>query len=77
MHALGLFVAQLRGRTKVDDRNRIVAGIEASVAAMNELFNALLDISKLDLGVLTPKVIEFPHRSIVETDRDDIRRACA
>src|SRR5258708_25298554 len=27
---------------------------------MNELFNALLDISKLDAGVLTPSMAEFP-----------------
>ncbi len=66
LHALGLFVAQLRGRTRVDDRNRIVAGIEASVAAMNELFNALLDISKLDSGVLTPKVTEFPIAQLLK-----------
>jgi signal transduction histidine kinase len=66
LHALGLFAAQLRGRTRVDDRNRIVAGIEASVAAMNELFNALLDISKLDSGVLTPKVTEFPIAQLLK-----------
>jgi signal transduction histidine kinase/CheY-like chemotaxis protein len=60
LHALGLFVAQLRGRTGVDDRKRIVAGIEASLSAMNELFNALLDVSKLDSGLLTPRLVEFP-----------------
>jgi len=60
LHALGLFVAQLRGRTGAADRKRIVAGIEAALSAMNELFNALLDISKLDAGVLTPKIVELP-----------------
>jgi signal transduction histidine kinase/CheY-like chemotaxis protein len=60
LHALGLFVAQLRGRPRADDRKRIVAGIEAALSAMNELFNALLDISKLDAGALTPNVTEFP-----------------
>ena len=28
--------------------------VNRAVAAMNEFFNALLDISKLDAGVLTP-----------------------
>jgi signal transduction histidine kinase/CheY-like chemotaxis protein len=60
LHALGLFVAQLRGRTGAADRKRIVAGIEAALSGMNELFNALLDISKLDAGVLVPKVAAFP-----------------
>jgi signal transduction histidine kinase/CheY-like chemotaxis protein len=66
LHALGLFVAQLRGRTGAADRKRIVAGIEAALSAMNELFSALLDISKLDAGVLTPKVTEFPIAQLLK-----------
>lgn len=60
LHALGLFVAQLGGRTRADERTRIVARINAALSAMNELFNALLDVSKLDAGVLTPNLAEFP-----------------
>jgi signal transduction histidine kinase len=53
LHALGLFVAQLRSDMSVQERSRIVECINASVSAMNELFNALLDISS-DAGALTP-----------------------
>lgn len=60
LHALGLFVAQLCGRTRADERKRIMARINAALSAMNELFNALLDVSKLDAGVLTPNLTEFP-----------------
>jgi CheY-like chemotaxis protein/anti-sigma regulatory factor (Ser/Thr protein kinase) len=60
LHALGLFVAQLHDRTRAAERRRIVARIDAALSAMNELFNALLDISKLDAGVLTPSIAEFP-----------------
>ena len=60
LHALGLFVEQLRGRGSPNERDRVVDRIEASVAAMNELFTALLDISKLDAGALTPDVTAFP-----------------
>ena len=60
LHALGLFVAQLHGRTRADERRRIMAGIDSALSAMNELFNALLDVSKLDAGVLTPNLAEFP-----------------
>lgn len=59
MHALNLFVAQLRGEAHQVERNRIIARIDAAVAAMNELFNALLDISKLDAGVLVPSISGF------------------
>src|SRR5262245_17916736 len=48
LHALGLFVAQLRTKIDAPDRYRIVERVDAAVTAMNELFNALLDISKLD-----------------------------
>jgi signal transduction histidine kinase len=54
LHALGLFVAQLRGRMRATERSRVVERIDTALAAMNELFSALLDISKLDAGVLTP-----------------------
>src|SRR5437667_6602766 len=33
---------------------------------MNELFNALLDISNLDSGVLIPKITEFPVEQLLK-----------
>jgi signal transduction histidine kinase len=60
LHALNLFVTQLRRETDQAEQARLVERIDASVAAMNELFSALLDISKLDAGVVTPSVSEFP-----------------
>ena len=60
LHALGLFVAQLSGRTNAAERKRLVTGIEAALSGMNELFSALLDISKLDAGVVNPKWSDFP-----------------
>ncbi len=60
LHALGLFVAQLSGRTNATERRRLVEGIEAALSGMNALFNALLDISKLEAGVITPKWSDFP-----------------
>ena len=66
LHALGLFVAQLHGPVRADERRRIVARIDAALSAMNELFNALLDISKLDAGVLTPSIIEFPVAKLLD-----------
>jgi signal transduction histidine kinase len=65
LHALGLFVAQLRGRTRGEERQRVVGRIEAALSAMNELFNALLDISKLDAGVLRPKYSDFPVKQLL------------
>ncbi len=60
MHALGLFVAQLRSHMTSAEGGRLVDRIDDAVIGMNELFNALLDISKLDAGALTPTITGFP-----------------
>jgi signal transduction histidine kinase/CheY-like chemotaxis protein len=60
LQALGMFVAQLNERMRAAERRQIVQRIETALAAMNELFTALLDISKLDAGVLKPQITEFP-----------------
>jgi signal transduction histidine kinase/CheY-like chemotaxis protein len=60
LHALGLFVAQLNADTNRADRRRIVARIGTAVSVMNDLFNALLDISKLDAGAVAAEITAFP-----------------
>ena len=60
LHALNLLAAQLRADADPEERVRLVAHINAAVGAMNELFDALLDMSKLDAGVLEADVTEFP-----------------
>ncbi len=60
LHALNLFVTRLERETDPAERDRVIAGIDSAVGAMNELFNALLDISKLDAGVLKPDITRFP-----------------
>ena len=66
LHAMGLFVAQLRSRMNADERRRVIDRIDEAVAAMNELFNALLDISKLDAGALAPSITEFPAARVFQ-----------
>jgi len=66
LHALGLFVAQLRTNMNASDRNRIIERIGAAIANMNELFGALLDISKLDAGPLDTNVTEFPIAQLLQ-----------
>jgi len=66
LHALGLFVAQLRTTANVAERQRLVERMDAAVAMMNELFKALLDISRLDAGALTPNLTEFPLATLFE-----------
>lgn len=60
LHALNLFVAQLQGESDPIERSRLIAQVDATVGAINELFNALLDMSKLEAGVLEPNLMELP-----------------
>jgi signal transduction histidine kinase/ActR/RegA family two-component response regulator len=66
LHALGLFVAQLRTATTAAERQRVVERIDTAVAMMNELFKALLDISRLDAGALTADITEFPMARLLD-----------
>ncbi len=56
MHALGLFMGELHSRITTPDQRQIVEKVEESVEAMSGLLDALLDISKLDAGVVIPQV---------------------
>jgi signal transduction histidine kinase len=66
LHALGLFAAQLHAPTDATERAYIVGRIETALGDMNELFNDLLDISKLDAGILSPNRTEFPLKHLFE-----------
>lgn len=60
LHALGMFIGQLNTPRDGANLKRIVERAEASVAAMNELFDALLDISRIDTQQVAPSVGPFP-----------------
>jgi two-component system, sensor histidine kinase len=52
VHALGLLAGALRGIAMAPEGNLLLDQIEASTNAMDGLFTALLDISRLDAGVV-------------------------
>lgn len=59
MHALGLFIGELQATVNNENQRKIVMKVEESVDAMSGLLNSLLDISKLDAGLITPQLVEF------------------
>ena len=60
VHAIGLFVGALRGMTISADAREGVEQIETASQAMNALFAALLDISRLDAGIVEVERHAFP-----------------
>lgn len=66
IHALGLFIGALRGRTMDAEAAELVDHIDGSVAAMDGLFASLLDISKLDAGVVAARTRPFPVMQLLD-----------
>ena len=52
MHAIGLFAATLKQRVTTPEQAELVQRIEDSVGALQAMFDALLNISRLDAGML-------------------------
>jgi signal transduction histidine kinase/CheY-like chemotaxis protein len=59
LHALSLFVDNLKTTQDRDTRIMLIDRVHDSVSALEALFNALLDISKLDAGVVEPVLEHF------------------
>ncbi len=59
MHALGLFVSALKPHVAGEQGPRILERVESTVRSTEVMFNAMLDVSRLDAGVLVPDVKAF------------------
>ncbi|MEW6590366.1 MAG: ATP-binding protein [Pseudomonadota bacterium] len=66
LHALSLFVAALKARNQQPETQTLIDNIEASTAAMELLFNALLDISRLDAGTIEAHPVHFPLQKLMQ-----------
>jgi len=60
LHALQLFVQALEDTTLPTHAQQLVANVRRSVDSMEELFDALLDISRLDAGNVRARVETIP-----------------
>lgn len=74
MHALGLFVAELGQKQHAPDTRRLVERIAVSAETMENLLDSLLDISRLDAGVLDRQIKPFPLQPLFERIDVDYRR---
>jgi signal transduction histidine kinase len=59
MHALTLFVDVLKNREHAPQTAQLVGQVEQSVEVLGSMFDALLDISRLDAGVVQPRYENF------------------
>jgi signal transduction histidine kinase len=71
LHAMGLFAAALADKVQDGEMRNMVDSINASVDALETLFNELLDISKIDAGAIRPKAETFALQPLLERIRID------
>ena len=73
MHALGLLFESLRPRVTDAAAQHLVQSIAATIHTLEDLFNALLDISKLDAGVIQCDVRAVPLQRTLQRIEAEFR----
>jgi signal transduction histidine kinase/CheY-like chemotaxis protein len=71
VHALGLFVGALRGVGMPDEGLRLIDQLDASLIGLDNLFRALLDISRLDAGVVDVRRQVFALQPLLQRVTQD------
>jgi signal transduction histidine kinase/CheY-like chemotaxis protein len=66
LNAARLFTSALAGKAVEGELGDLVAHIDTSLEAAEELISTLLDISKLDAGALEPKLSIFPINDLLK-----------
>lgn len=76
-HALSLLIGALRGIALPEEATRLVASIEDSATALDRLFAELLEISKLDAGVIDVRRQNLPIYPLLKRICADYREQAA
>lgn len=60
LHALSLFVDELRARPTGERRARLNDNLSDAVGRLNDMFDAILDVSRIEAGTIRPQISHFP-----------------
>ncbi|WP_428353368.1 ATP-binding protein [Methyloprofundus sp.] len=71
IHALGLFFAELSDRVQSPETGALIIQVNDSITAINSMLNALLDVSKLDAGVVKPNIECFSLKELLSRLESD------
>ena len=66
LHAITLFASALSRRVSGNEAPRLVAQLESSLASLKGMFDSLLNVSRLDAGLIEPNITSVSARAIVE-----------
>jgi len=67
VHAIGLFVSALRDEVPEGRARYLIDRLERSMSGLDELFNRLLEIARLDSGKITPTISTFAIAPMLQT----------
>jgi signal transduction histidine kinase/CheY-like chemotaxis protein len=70
LHALGLFATKLSRQPAGADVGKVARGIEQSVRALHSMLNTLLDVSRLDAGLVVTERHAFPVNALLGRMRE-------
>jgi Na+/proline symporter/signal transduction histidine kinase/ActR/RegA family two-component response regulator len=72
LNAAKLFASSLVERMSGQENEKLVRNVDASLEAVEEILNALLEISKLDAGAMKADFSEFPLSNIFDPLRTEM-----
>lgn len=67
VHSLALFNEVLEQEVQSERGRQVLGHMDNAIDALNQLLTSLLDISKLDAGVVVPEVYHFDVASVLDT----------
>ncbi len=77
LHALSLFAGALSRRVHAEEPRRILADMETALGSLQAMFAALLDVSRLDAGIVQAETRVFVLGDLLERASADFRAQAA
>lgn len=66
LQAMGLFLSTLKFTATDDESRTVIGNLEDCLVATNDLLNALLEVSRLDAGILQPSFSVVPVEVLID-----------
>lgn len=66
LHALMLYINALERRVQSDQARDILSKMDRATRAMTGMFSSLLDLARIQSGVIAPEIVNFPLQDVLD-----------
>ncbi len=66
LHALMLYIGALQRRVQSEEARDILNKMDRATRSMAGMFSTLLDLARIQGGVITPEIVEFPLQEVLD-----------